>query len=72
MNYLSQNLKYLRNLKGLSQEQFAEDLKVSRSRISSYEGKRASPPIGFLIDLSEYLNISIEDLVKKKLNTLEL
>lgn len=71
MNYFSKNLKYLRRLKGLTQEQFADDLKVSRSRISSYEDKRASPPLAFLIDLSEYLNISIEDLVKKKLNNLD-
>ena len=72
MNYLSKNIKYIRVLKGVSQEQLAEDLKVSRSRISSYEDKRASPPIDFLINLSAYINISMDILIKKKLDTLEL
>ena len=64
MNYLSNNIKHIRNLKGLTQEQFAEDLKVSRSRISSYEENRAIPPIDFLIILSEYFKIPIDILIK--------
>ncbi|WP_298369295.1 helix-turn-helix transcriptional regulator [uncultured Lutibacter sp.] len=72
MNYLAKNIKYIRALKGLSQERLAEDLKVSRSRISSYEDKRASPPIEFLISLSEYINISMDVLIKENLNNLEL
>jgi len=68
MKYLSNNIKHIRTLKGLTQEQFAEDLKVSRSRISSYEENRAIPPIDFLIDLSEYFNIPIDILVKNNLS----
>lgn len=67
MKYLSNNIKHIRTLKGLTQEQFAEDLKVSRSRISSYEENRAIPPVDFLIDLSEYFNIPIDILVKNDL-----
>lgn len=67
MNYLSKNIKHIRILKGLSQEQLAEDLKVSRSRISSYEEERAKPSIHFIIRFSTYANISIDTLVKKKL-----
>ncbi|WP_245813463.1 helix-turn-helix domain-containing protein [Lutibacter agarilyticus] len=72
MNYLSKNIRYIRTLKGLTQEQFADDLKVSRSRISSYEENRAKPSIRFLIELSSYCKISMELLVKEKLNKLEL
>lgn len=72
MNYLSENIRYIRTLKRLSQEQFADDLKVSRSRISSYEGNRSKPTIQFLIDLSDYSCISIEQLIKKKIDILEL
>ena len=72
MNYLSKNIKYIRTLKRLSQEQFADDLKVSRSRISSYEENRAKPPIHFLIGLSNYSNFTMEVLVKKNLNNLNL
>lgn len=72
MNYLSKNIKYIRTLKGLSQEQFAEDLKVSRSRISSYEEGRATPAIDFIIELSDYMEISIDLLVRKKMNKLDI
>ena len=57
------------SLRRLPQEQFAEDLKVSRSRISSYEENRAVPPIDFLVDLSEYFNIPIDILVKNDLSS---
>lgn len=68
MNYLSQNIKHMRTLKGLTQEQFAEDLKVSRSRISSYEENRAIPPVEFLINLSDYFKIPIDILIKNDLS----
>ena len=68
MKYLSNNIKHIRSLKGLTQEQFAEDLKVSRSRISSYEENRAVPPIDFLVELSEYFNIPLDILIKNDLS----
>ncbi len=68
MIYLANNIKHIRILKGLTQEQFAEDLKVSRSRISSYEENRAVPPIDFLVDLSEYFKIPIDLLIKNDLS----
>lgn len=67
MNFLSKNIKHLRALKGLTQEQFAEALNVSRSRISSYEENRAIPPIDFLMELSDYFDISIDLLAKNNL-----
>ena len=68
MNFLANNIKHIRVLKGLTQEQFAEDLKVSRSRISSYEESRAIPPIDFLVVLSDYFNIPIDILIKNDLS----
>lgn len=68
MKYLSNNIKHIRSLKGLTQEQFAEDLKVSRSRISSYEENRAVPPIDFLVELSDYFNIPLDILIKNDLS----
>lgn len=72
MIFLGKNIRYIRIQKGLSQEQFADDLNVSRSRISSYEENRAMPPIRFIIDLSNYVNISIDILLKEKLDNLEV
>lgn len=68
MNFLAKNIKHIRTLKKMSQEQFADDLKVSRSRISSYEENRAIPPIDFLIHLSTYFNLPIDILVKNDLS----
>jgi transcriptional regulator with XRE-family HTH domain len=68
MNFLSKNIKHLRSLKELTQEQFAQKLDVSRSRISSYEENRAIPPIDFLIILSELFKVPIDILVKNDLS----
>jgi len=68
MNHLANNIKHLRTLKGLTQEQFSSILNVSRSRISSYEENRAIPPIDFLVDLSEYFNIPIDAFIKNDLS----
>ncbi len=69
MNYLTKNIKHLRVLKGLTQEQFAEEMNVSRSRISSYEEHRASPPIEFIIQLSDFFNIPIDAFIKNDLTS---
>lgn len=69
MRNLSFNIKHLRSLKKLTQEQFAELFNVSRSRISSYEENRATPPIEFLVEISEYFNVPIDALVKNNLSS---
>ncbi|MDO6600651.1 LexA family transcriptional regulator [Tenacibaculum sp. 1_MG-2023] len=67
MNNLSKNIKHLRGLKGLTQESLAEELLVTRSRISSYEENRSSPTIDFLIDFSTYFKIPIDIIIKNDL-----
>ena len=67
MNNLSKNIKHLRGLKGLTQESLAEELLVTRSRISSYEENRSSPTIDFLIDFSAYFKIPIDIIIKNDL-----
>ncbi len=68
MNYLPSNIRHLRSLKGVTQEQFAQKLNVSRSRISSYEENRAIPPIDFLIEISNFFKISLDILIKNDLS----
>jgi transcriptional regulator with XRE-family HTH domain len=64
INRISNNIRFLRQLKGISQEQMAEDLQVTRSRIGGYEEGRNEPPIDLLIKLSEYFHIAIDALIK--------
>jgi transcriptional regulator with XRE-family HTH domain len=67
MNYISKNIHHLRGLKKLSQELLAEELKVTRSRISSYEEGRSAPTIEFLISFSDYFKVPIDILLRNDL-----
>lgn len=72
MSKISSNIRFLRQLKGLSQEQLADELKVTRSRIGGYEEARNEPPIDLLIRLSEYFHIAIDALVRGDLKKTNL
>ena len=67
MKIIAKNIKHLRGLKKLSQEGLADELKVSRSRIGSYEENRSSPTLEFLISLSDYFKIPIDILLRNDL-----
>jgi transcriptional regulator with XRE-family HTH domain len=67
MKIIAKNIKHLRGLKKLSQEALAEELKVSRSRIGSYEENRSSPTLEFLISLSDYFKLPIDILLRNDL-----
>ncbi|WP_435138503.1 XRE family transcriptional regulator [Formosa sp. A9] len=67
MSMISKNLKHLRHLKRLTQEVLAEDLKVTRSRIGSYEEGRSAPTIEFLIAVSDYFKLPIDILLRNDL-----
>lgn len=72
MSKISSNIRFLRQLKGLSQEQLADELHVTRSRIGGYEEARNEPPIDLLIRLSEFFHIAIDALVRGDLKKTNL
>ncbi|MBS5685227.1 MAG: helix-turn-helix transcriptional regulator [[Clostridium] innocuum] len=49
---------------GLTQEQVAEDIKVTRQTISNWENERSYPDIMNVIDLSNLYSLSLDDLLK--------
>ncbi|MGJ5640589.1 XRE family transcriptional regulator [Formosa sp. S-31] len=67
MTLIAKNLKHLRHLKRLTQEVLAEDLQVTRSRISSYEEGRSAPTLEFLIAVSDYFKLPIDILLRNDL-----
>ncbi len=67
MNNISKNIKHLRKLKRLSQEGLADELKVTRSRIGSYEESRSAPTIELLLKLSDYFKIPVDILLRNDL-----
>ena len=63
MSKLAENIRYLRNKKGLSQQKLADELVITRGRYAKYEDGRSQPPIELLIKLSQLFKMSIDLLV---------
>lgn len=61
--FIHGNLKILRTRKGRSQQEVADALNITRSKIAGYE-TTINPSIDGLIQFSEYFNVSIDILVK--------
>ena len=58
-----EKLKELRKNRGLTQEELAEALYVSRTAISKWESGRGYPSIDSLKEISSYFSVSIDDLL---------
>ncbi len=59
----NEKLQELRKKKGLTQEELAEALYVSRTAISKWESGRGYPSIDSLKDISKFFSVSIDDLL---------
>lgn len=64
--YLNPNIKFLRKRKGLTQEELAERLSISRSKLAGYE-LTITPPLETLILIGNYFGVSLDILVKEDL-----
>jgi transcriptional regulator with XRE-family HTH domain len=62
------NLKYLRKLRGWTQEEFAHKLNIKRSLIGAYEEERADPRIEILEVVSNMFKLSMDELLLKDLS----
>lgn len=61
---LSDKLYMLRKKSGLSQEQLAEQLSVSRQAISKWESGQSVPESEKLVAISNYFKVSLDYLLK--------
>lgn len=61
---LAEKIYSLRKKSGLSQEQLASELNVSRQAISKWEAGSSVPESEKLIALSEYFQVSVDYLIK--------
>lgn len=59
----NEKLQELRNSKGLTQEELAQALFVSRTAISKWESGRGYPSIDSLKEISKFFSVSIDDLL---------
>lgn len=60
---LNEKLQNLRKQKGLTQEQLAEALHVSRTAISKWESGRGYPNIESLKDIAKFFSVSLDELL---------
>lgn len=67
MSIVSDNMKYLRKLHGMTQDQFARRLGIKRASVGAYEEQRANPNIDVLKLMSKLFSVSVDDLLKKDL-----
>jgi transcriptional regulator with XRE-family HTH domain len=68
MSIACKNLKYLRKLRGWTQEEFAAKLKIKRSLLGAYEEERAEPRIDVLEVVGDIFKLSLDELLRKDLN----
>lgn len=62
------NLKYLRKLRGNTQEEFAALLNIKRSLLGAYEEERAEPRLEVLEIVSDQFSVSLDDLLRSDLS----
>jgi transcriptional regulator with XRE-family HTH domain len=62
------NLKYLRKLRGWTQEEFANKLNIKRSLVGAYEEERAEPRLEVLEIVAELFKLTLDELLLKDLS----
>ncbi|MBU3715185.1 MAG: LexA family transcriptional regulator [Ferruginibacter sp.] len=62
------NLKYLRKLRGWTQEEFAHKLQIKRSLIGAYEEERADPRLEVLEIVADMFKLSLDEILLKDLS----
>lgn len=64
----SKNIRYLRKLRGWTQDQFANKINIKRSLLGAYEEERAEPRIEVLQEVARIFKLSLDDLLLKDLS----
>ncbi|RKD98615.1 XRE family transcriptional regulator [Marinifilum flexuosum] len=67
--FFAENIKFLRKRRRKSQADLAEQLEITRTTLAGYE-KSVQPPFKVLVKFAEYFNVSIDALIRYKLQEL--
>ena len=67
MSLVSNNIKYLRRLHNLTQEQFSRRIGIKRSLVGAYEEARANPNLENLMVIGRTFGVSVDSLLKHDL-----
>lgn len=69
MAIVNQNLKYLRKLRGWTQEEMSGKLGIKRSLLGAYEEERAEPRTEVLELISDMFRVTIDDLLRRDISS---
>ncbi|MGE5520249.1 MAG: XRE family transcriptional regulator [Candidatus Dadabacteria bacterium] len=67
MSFANKNMKYLRKLRGWTQEEFSQKLRIKRSLLGAYEEERAEPRIDVLEIVADMFKLTLDDLLRRDL-----
>lgn len=65
---LGENISYLRKQKKLTQEQFAETMRVTRQTVSRWEADEVVPELAKLVDMCAVFSCKLDALVREELS----
>src|ERR1700710_36457 len=68
MANISSNIKFLRKKKGLTQQQFADQVGIKRSLVGAYEEERAEPKYELLKTIALFFDISLDDFINETID----
>ncbi len=67
MSFAGSNFKYLRKLRGWTQDVFADKLNIKRSLVGAYEENRAEPRLETIEKVCKIFRLSLEELLLQDL-----
>jgi transcriptional regulator with XRE-family HTH domain len=68
MTKISSNIKFLRKKKGLTQQQFADQVGIKRSLVGAYEEERAEPKYDLLKNIANFFEITVDDFINEAID----
>lgn len=71
MKTLGTKISEYRKLKGMTQEDLAQQLSVSSQAVSKWENDLSTPDLSLLIQLSDLFHVSLDNLIREKETTLQ-
>jgi len=67
MSFFGKNIRKIRSLKSLSQQEFGELFDIKRATLGAYEEERSEPKIETIIKIANHFSIPIDDLLTREL-----
>jgi len=61
---MADRIQYLRKSKGISQEELADKVGVSRQAVSKWESEQSTPDLEKIIIMSDYFNVTTDYILK--------